>query len=110
RNPRCTGRRTLLEAIHQAGIGQFGDDDQLAVDHLDTLKREEEGVADFLDAAEGLEFAAGAFAVKTSINELDRLDETAGSVGLPHFTVAAGADPLADRVSGNDFRRQAGHW
>ena len=65
-------------------------------------------MADFLDAAEGLEFAAGALPVETPIDELDRLDESAGRVGLPDFTVAAGADPLADRVSGDDFWRHAG--
>ena len=60
-NSRGPCRHALLEAIHQARVGQLGDDDQLPVDDLDAFQGEEEGMADFLDAAEGLEFAAGPF-------------------------------------------------
>ena len=54
------GRLALDVKIVQALVGQLHDDDQLALDHLDALQRQDEGMADFLDAVEGLAFLLGA--------------------------------------------------
>ncbi len=42
--------------------------------------------------SERLEFAAGAFPFEAAVDNLDRLCKAAGGVGLPDFTVAAGAE------------------
>ena len=51
------GLAALVEFLLQARRGQLGDDDQVAVDPLDAFQREQEGVADLLDAVQGGQFA-----------------------------------------------------
>ena len=48
----------LVEFLLQARSGQLGDDDQLVVDPLDPLQREQEGMADLLDAVQRGQLAA----------------------------------------------------
>ena len=53
----------LLEAVPEVAVGQLHDDDELAVDDVVAFQRQDVGMADRLDAAEGLEFLLGAVAV-----------------------------------------------
>ncbi len=46
RNADHAGRLALLVAVLQAHVGQFGHDDQLAIDDLDALEREQERMPD----------------------------------------------------------------
>ncbi len=54
-----TGLAALVEFLLQARRGQLGDDDQVAVDALDAFQREQEGMADLLDAVQGGQFPRG---------------------------------------------------
>ena len=49
----------LAEAVPEVAVGQLHDDDQLAVDDVEAFQRQDVGMADGLDAAEGLEFLLG---------------------------------------------------
>ncbi len=105
RNPRLAFQPAGVEVFLQAALGQFGDDDELAVHHLDALQRQQEGVPDFLHAIQGLEFSRGPRLVEFAVDEFQRLDESAGSVRGPDFAVAAGADTLAHAIAWNRLSR-----
>ena len=49
----------LLEAVPEVAVGQLHDDDELAVDDVVAFEREDVGVADGLDAVEGLQLLLG---------------------------------------------------
>src|SRR5581483_7499824 len=96
----------LLEAVPQVSLGQLHDDDELAVDDVVAFEAEDVGVADGLDAAEGLEFLLGALAAVVSAaevaeDELDGLVQTAGGFGLPDLAEAAAAEALDELVARN---------
>ena len=93
--PARPGLAALVEFLLQARRGQLGDDDQVAVDQLDALQREQEGVADLLDAVQRGQFPRRPLVVVAAVDDLDGLGESAGRVGLPDFAIAAGADALA---------------
>ena len=93
----------LVELLLQARRGQLGDDDQVAVDPLDPFQREQEGMADLLDAVQRGQFAGGPLVVAAAVDDLDRLGHSARRVGLPDLAVAARAQPLADEVAGDRF-------
>src|SRR5260370_411986 len=94
----------FLEPVHQAHVGQLGDDDELAVNNLVALERKQERVANFLNAPKGLEFLFGSVLADAAINDLDGLAESSRRSGLPDLTVAAGAEPDNQLVSRYGFR------
>jgi len=98
---------TLLEAVLQAALCQLGDDQQLSVDDLDPLQREEERMADPLDAVERFEFAGRAVLVQEAVDELDRFGELAGGFGRPHFAIATRPDPLHKLIAGDRLLSRA---
>ena len=106
RDARQAGLAALVEYLLQARRGQLGDDDQVAVDQLDAFQREQEGMADLLDAVQGGQFAGGPLVVVAAVNDLDGLGESAGGVGLPDFAVAAGADAARGPGSPGSVRRR----
>ena len=55
------------------------------------------GMANFLDAVQGGQFPRRPVVVAASEDDLDRLGDSAGGLGLPDFAVAAGADALRTR-------------
>src|SRR5262249_2617618 len=105
-------RAALAEAVPERAVGQLGGDDELAVDDVVTFEGEDVGMADLLDAAEGLELLLGAVALirihagagaKLAIDELHRLQHTAGRLGLPDLAEAAAAKPLDQSVPRDRF-------
>ena len=96
----------LLEAVLQAAVGQLGDDQQLPVDDLDPLQRQQERMPHALDAVEGLQLAGRAVFVEQAIDELDRLDQLARRFGRPDLAIAARADPLDELVARNRLVRR----
>ena len=101
-------RAALLEAVPEVAVGQLHDDDELAVDDVEAFEREDERMADGLDALEGLEFLLGALAVlaggvEVAVDELDGLEQAAGGLGFPDFAEAAAAQPLDQPVAGDRF-------
>src|SRR5439155_21882470 len=100
------GLVVLVEDVLEALVGQLHDDDQFAVDHLDALQRQEEGVADRLDQLQGAEFLLGGGgvaveAVEVAENELDGLGQAAGGLALPDLAEAAAAQRLQEAVTGD---------
>ena len=59
RDARQSLAAALLEAVPEVAVGQLHDDDQLAVDDVEAFQRQDEGMADRLDAVEGLELLLG---------------------------------------------------
>src|SRR5262249_9214971 len=97
-------------AVPQVAVGQLHDDDELAVDDVVALEREDERMADGLDSAEGLEFLFGAVAVvagrfEVAEDELDGLVDAPGRLALPDLAKAAPAQPLDEPVAGYGFGR-----
>ena len=104
RNSRQALRPAFAEAVPERAVGQFRHDDQLAVDDVETLDGENEGMADGDDAFEGLEFLAGtrAFFVggfQIAVDEFDRLEHAARRFRLPHFAEAATTKALDEPVA-----------
>jgi hypothetical protein len=98
----------LLVAVPEVVVGQLHDDDEQAVDDVVAFQREDVGVADGLDAREGLELLLGAVAVvaggaEVAEDELDGLVQAAGGLALPDLAKAAAADPLQEAVAGDRF-------
>src|SRR5262249_12000704 len=90
-------------------VGQLHDDEQLAVQDVDSLHGKNKRVPHLLDAIEGLVFLVGArtFIVKrleAAIDELDRLEQSAWGFALPDFPEAPAAQWLDQAVTGNRFR------
>jgi hypothetical protein len=93
----------FVESAVQAALGQFGDDDQLAVEVLETLQRQQERVPDSLDPLQGTQFLLGARAGQVAEDDLDGLDEPTRSGRLPYLAVAAETDALQEMVAGDDL-------
>ena len=94
----------LVELLSQARCGQLGDNDQVAVDSLDAFQREEEGVADLLDAVQRGQFPRRPLVVAAAVDDLDGLGQFAGRVGLPDLAVTAGPQSLADAIARDSVR------
>ncbi len=109
RHARQTGVAALAEEIVQAAVGQLHDDDQLAVDPLDAVHAQQEGVAQGLDVLQGAQFllgAGGAAVVQVVVvaaDELDRLEEAAGGLAFPDLSEAAAAERFHEPVAGDRF-------
>ncbi len=103
RNPLQGRLAALVEAVAQTAVGQFGDDDQLVVDHLDALEGKEKGVADFLDSAQGLTFLRGMTTIRIAKEDLDRLEEPARSGRLPDLAESADAELLDQTITRDRF-------
>ena len=101
-----TGLAALFEFLLQARRGQLGDDQQVAVDPLDAFQRQQEGMADLLDAVQGGQFPRRPHVVAATVNDLDGLGQSAGGVGLPDLAIAAGPQALADQVARDRFRQR----
>src|SRR5207302_1712655 len=91
--------------VVQAAVGQLHDDDQLAGGDLDAVERADEGVADLLDALQGVEFLFSAGAVhvervEVAVDELDGLEQAARRLALPDFAEAAAAQGLDQAIPG----------
>ena len=103
------GREALLEGVVEILIGQLHDDNELAFDDLDAVHGQDEGVADFLDAVEGLQLLLGARPigvqrVEVAVDELDGLEQAAGRLAFPGFAKAAAAEGLDEAIPGNRLR------
>jgi len=88
----------------QAAVGQFHHDEQVAVDDLDAVHRQQERVADRLDVLEGAQLLGGAVGGVAEVaaparDELDRLDEATGRFALPDLAEAAFAQRLEQAVA-----------
>src|SRR5207249_1259438 len=82
------------------------DNDQLAVDALHPLHGKEERMADCLDVLNGLQFlfgrgAGGVEGATAALNELDRLEQTARRLALPHLAEAAAPQRFEQAVAWN---------
>ncbi len=90
----------------EVAVGQFHNQDQHAVDDFDALEGEEEGVADALDALDGLALLGGeaGAGVGVAADELDGLIEAAGGLALPNLAEAAAAERLDQPVAGQRLR------
>src|SRR5262249_57447105 len=78
----------------KGGGGQFGDDEQGANDNVETLQRQDVRMANGLDPMQGLEFLGDmrvveAAAGQTAVNDLDRLQHSAGGLGFPDLAETA---------------------
>ena len=97
------------EAVPEAAVGQFGDDVEPAADQVVAVDRQQVRVADRLDALEGAEFLKGELRAgrvhdpQVAVDDLDRLEQPAGRLGLPDFAVPAAAEPFQEPVAGDRF-------
>src|SRR5262249_15198264 len=96
----------LLEAVPEVLVGQLHDDHELAVDDVEAFQGQDVGVADRLDAAEGLQLLFGPLALfaevlEVAVDELDGLEQAAGGFGLPDLAKAAAAQALEEPVAGD---------
>ena len=100
--------RHSLKRSHRLRIGQLHDDDELAVDDVEAFEREDIGMANGLDTAEGFEFLLGALAAvvgagKVAEDELDGLVQAARRFRFPNFAEAAAAESFDEPVARNRF-------
>ena len=107
-NARQAKRTALAEPVPEVAVGQLHDDEELAVDDVEAFERKNVGMAYGFDAGQGFEFLLGAVPIlvsclKIAVDELDRLVEAAGSLGLPNFAKAAPTQPLNEPVTGDGF-------
>ena len=91
------------EMIHQAAVGQFGNDHQIAVGDFDAFDRQQQRMPHIFDAREGPHFGLGVAGVSVAENDLDGLGNAAGGNRAPDLTVAAAAEQVFNPVSGNGF-------
>ena len=103
RNTGQPGAAALREVVHEAGIRQFHDDDELIVNNLETFEGKDEGMPNLFDAAQRLELLLGAGIVHVAIDDLDRLGQAARGRRFPDFAVAARSQPLDQLVSRDRF-------
>ena len=75
----------------------------LVVDDLDTFERQQERVANLLDAAKRLELLLGAAVAHVAVDDLDGLGKTTRRRGLPHLAITAGAKALEQLVARDGF-------
>ena len=61
-------------------------------------------MADPLDAFEGLELLARVLLGDGSVDELDRLRQSAGGFGFPHFAETPGTQTFDQSIAGDRFR------
>ena len=93
----------------QAAVGQLHDDDQLAVDALDAVDAEQEGMAEGLDVLQSAQLLLGAGGaavvevVGVAADELDGLEKAAGGLAFPDLAEAAAAQRLDEPVAGDRF-------
>ena len=108
----------FFEAVPEVAVGQLHDDDELAVDNVVAFQRQDIGVANRFDAAEGFVFLGGAVVVvlvgggdvagpgrdagaalggQFAEYELDGLVEAAGGLALPDLAETAAAQALISR-------------
>ena len=90
---------TRIEAVLDAAVGKLGDDEQPAIDYFDSLQRQQERMPHAANVVQGPQFVGGPFFVLLAKDELDRLGESAGRFGAPHFAVPTGADVLDQPVA-----------
>src|SRR5207244_4508557 len=94
------------EDVVEAAIGQLHDDDQLALDDLDAVDRQDERMADGLDEVERPQLLLGAVGVGVQSlggiagDELDGLEEVAGRNALPDLAEAALTKRFDQAVAG----------
>ncbi|MFO0841381.1 MAG: hypothetical protein U0797_03135 [Gemmataceae bacterium] len=102
-----TGLAVLREQVVQAAVGQLGDQDQVAVDQLDPLDRQQERVAKAFDVLQRAELllgvAGGCVEPGVAGDELDRLEEPPRGLALPDLTEPALAQRLEELVAGDRF-------
>src|SRR5262249_29094241 len=88
------GIAARLVALLEAEVGQLSDDQEPAVDHLVTLERQEEGVADRLDPVQRAALLLGARAGHVAEDDLQRLEDPAWGLTLPDLAVATRTEPI----------------
>src|SRR5262249_62395902 len=108
RDSRLAVRDTLVVPVPQAAVGQLHDDDELTVDDLESLERQDERVTDRLAPVQrlvlllrGLPFVPDALHVAK--DELDGLVHPSGRFGFPDLAEPAAAQPLEQAVAWNWF-------
>ena len=89
-----------IEAIFHAAVGQLGDHQQPAIDHLDAFQRQQERMPHAANPVQRTHFVRGPLLVLLAENELDRFGQPAGGLGPPYFAVSAGTNVLDQAVSG----------
>src|SRR6266404_3382689 len=111
RVPRNTHQARVLaldEGVVQAAVRQLHDDDQLAVDILNSVQAKYEGMTDFLDPLKGLQFLLGMDGIdverfEIAVNELDCLEKPARRLALPDLAEAAAPQRFQQPIAGNGF-------
>src|SRR5262249_32247901 len=109
-----TSRLALLEAIVEGLVGQFHDDDKLAIELVNPVDLANEGMADVNDSLEGLALLLGPHRVhiervEVAIDDLDCLVDAARRFALPDLAEATAAQWLKQPVAGNGFRAWFAH-
>ncbi len=99
----------MAQLIEQALVGQLHDDDEGALDDLNTVHRQEERMADGADGIEGLELQLrigplGVEGVELVADDFDGLEEASGGLALPDFAESALAERFHETVAGQQFR------
>ena len=89
-NPVPTPGSAFFKPVQKGVVRQLTDHDELAVEDFDALERQDKRVPDLLDLLQGSELLAGLGIGELSIDELDRLEQTARSLGLPDLAKTAG--------------------
>jgi hypothetical protein len=105
---RPPGLLVLTETFMEVLVGELHDDEKLAADILNLLDGEDEGMADLLHPFEGFHLLDGASVVsvqgvEVSVDELDRLVDSAGRDALPDFAEAAGSNRFQQPVTRQRF-------
>jgi hypothetical protein len=97
-----TQSSTFAKTVGQALIGQFHDDDQIAIHDFESLDREEIRMSNLADLAKPVQLSA-MNAVLPGIDrcQLDGFGQTPRGFGLPNFTKTTSAEIPAEFVAGN---------
>src|SRR5579872_1833064 len=93
----------LAESVPQVSIGQLHDDDELAIDCIETFKGENIGVADLPNSFERFQFLFGRPAIlihsiEVAKDKLGSLQKSARRFNLPNFSKSASTQALDQPV------------
>src|SRR5262249_14830673 len=93
----------------QRAVGQLHDDQELSVDDVETLQRQDKRMVDGLDAAEGFQFLLGAAAIaiarclQVAVDELDGLEQTPRRLSFPDLAETSPTQTFDQSLSGYRF-------
>ena len=85
--------------IAQTAIGEFHHDQQAAVDNLEPLERQQEGMANRFYLFERAELACSMRLIGAAVDDFNRLNEPSWGAGTPHLTIPTRTNAIEQGIA-----------